>query len=107
MQFAPVLIWHNLVDEDAKNLNFAVPIGCRVKLSYKSALLFELVPKVIAKNKRMPISLAWEIASSSAHAFQLLLTNTDRIVEQTIYSNEVMDYTTGKFILGFNIKRVF
>jgi len=55
----------------------------------------------------MPISFAYEIASSSAHAFQLILTSTDRILEQSIYSHETIDYSKGKFVLGFNIKRLF
>ncbi|HIP48724.1 MAG TPA: cytochrome c [Lutibacter sp.] len=107
MQIAPVVIWHNLVAKDEKNLDFVIPFGARLELNQKSALLFEVTPKIIAKNKRMPLSIAYEIASSSAHAFQLILTSTDRILEQSIYSNETIDYSQGKFVLGFNIKRLF
>jgi mono/diheme cytochrome c family protein len=107
MQIAPVLVWHNLVAKDEKNLDFSVPIGGRIRLNYKSAILFEVVPKVIAKDKRIPLSVAYEIASSGAHAFQIIMTSTDRILEQAIYSNEVLDYSKGNFILGFNIKRIF
>jgi len=107
IQIAPVLIWHNLVSKEEENLDFTIPVGARLELNQKSALLFEVTPKIIAKNKRIPLSFAYEIASSSAHAFQLILTSTDRILEQSIYSHETIDYTQGKFILGFNIKRLF
>lgn len=107
MQIAPVVIWHNLVAIDHKNLDFAIPVGGRLELNQKSALLFEITPKIKAKHKRIPLSFAYEIASSSAHAFQLILTSTDRILEQSIYSHETLDYSKGKFVLGFNIKRLF
>jgi mono/diheme cytochrome c family protein len=107
MQLAPVLIWHNLVAKDEENLDFAVPMGGRIRLNHQSAILFEITPKIIAKDKRIPLSLAYEIASSSAHAFQLILTSTDRILEQSIYSTKTIDYSKGNFVLGFNIKRLF
>lgn len=107
MQIAAVVIWHNLVAKENENLDFSIPVGGRLELNQKSALLFEITPKIIAKHKRMPLSFAYEIASSSAHAFQLILTSTDRILEQSIYSHKTIDYSKGKFVLGFNIKRLF
>ena len=107
LQVAPVFIWHNLVTPDAENMDFAIPVGGRYALNYKSAVLFEITPKIIAKDKRVAWSLAYEIASSGAHAFQLIVSSTDRILEQAIYSGNTVDYTAGQFVLGFNIKRVF
>jgi len=107
MQFAPVMIWRNLVATDEENLNLALPIGGRLRLNNKSAILFEITPKLLAKDKQMPLALTYEIASSSAHAFQIILASTDRILEQRIYTSPVYDYTKGKFVLGFTIKRLF
>jgi len=107
MQVAPVMIWQNLVGIDEDNLSLAVPIGGRFRLNNTSAILFEVTPKLLAKDKKIPLSLAYEIASSSAHAFQIVLASTDGILEQQIYTNPIYDYAKGVFVLGFNVKRLF
>ncbi len=107
LQLNTVFIWHNLVSEGANNLVMAFPIGGRVKLNSKTALLFEATPVVNTPYPRIPLSLSYEIASSSAHVFQLIVTSTDRILESAVYTQPVYDYTKAKFVLGFNIKRLF
>ena len=107
MQVAPVMIWRNLAPITGENLNVALPIGGRYRITDRSAVLLEVTPKLIAEDKQIPISLAWEIASSSAHVFQIVLASTDGILEQSIYTNPIYDYGKGKFVLGFNIKRMF
>ncbi len=107
MQMAPVVIWKNLVAIDEENLNLAIPIGGRYRITNKSAILFEITPKIIADDKQIPLALAWEIASSTAHAFQIVVASTDGVLEQNIYTKPIYDYNKGMFVLGFNIKRMF
>jgi hypothetical protein len=107
MQIAPVMIWRNLVQIEEEQLNMALPIGARLRLNNKSALLLEMTPKLLASDKQIPLALTYEIASSSAHAFQIVLASTDGILEQNIYTSPIYDYSKGKFVLGFNIKRLF
>lgn len=106
-QLTPIAIWRNLVPEEEENLTIALTAGGRWKLNYKSSILFEISPKFNTNDKVIPLSLAYEIGSSSAHAFQLILTTTDKILEQSVYTTPVYDYSHGKFVLGFNIKRIF
>lgn len=107
LQVNPVFLWRNLVTVDEDNFVMAIPIGGRIRLTHKTALLFEATPVFNTANSRIPISLSYEIASSSAHAFQIVLTSTDRIIESAVYTQPTYDYTEGKFVLGFNIKRLF
>ncbi len=106
-QLSPVFIWRNLVPVDENNLVVAIPISGRFKLSTKTALLFEVAPVFNTANERLPLSLSYEIASSSAHAFQIVLSSTDQILESAVYTQPTYDYTKGQFVLGFNIKRLF
>jgi len=107
LQVAPVLIWENLVKSGEENSTLALPIGARYRITNKSALLLEITPKALAKDEQIPIALAWEIASSAAHAFQIIASSTNSILEQSIYSNPGYNYNEGEFVLGFNIKRIF
>ncbi len=107
LQLTPVIIWRNLAPENENNLTAALTAGGRWKLNYKSSILFEISSKFNTHDKVMPISLAYEIGSSAAHAFQLIITTTDKILEQTIYTTPVSNYAKGKFVIGFNIKRIF
>lgn len=107
LQLNSVFIWRNLAPKDENNLVITFPIGGCLKLNRKSALLFECSPVVNYTTSSIPISLAYEIASSSAHVFQFVLTSTDRILESNIYTHSSYDYSSGKFVLGFTIKRIF
>ena len=58
-------------------------------------------------HKTMPISLAYEIASSGNHVFQITLTNSDRILSQNLFFEPTLKYPTDGFMLGFNLIRYF
>ena len=108
LQMSPVFLWRNLAPVNEQNFVMAIPVGGRVRVGHKAAILFEISPVFNTSNNRvLPLSFSYEIASSSAHAFQLVLSSTDQIVESSVYTKSGYDYTKGKFVLGFNIKRIF
>jgi len=57
-------------------------------------------------NFKDPISIGYEIGTAG-HAFQFFVSNTNQIMEQNLYFSNPLDYSNGKFLLGFNIKRTF
>ncbi|GEM_PF-303572 len=104
-QIASVLIWRNLAPTNERNYIFAFPVSLRYKTGLVSAIDLEIAPDTY--HKIIPISLAYEIASSGSHVFQITITNSNRILEQKVFTEPVQDYSKGKFILGFNLKRYF
>jgi len=108
-QLTAEFIWRNLtpysIDADEDSYVFAVPLSMRYKLGMRSALSMEIMPNT--HHDTLPVSFAYEVASSGNHVFQITLTNTDRILPQQIFINPTLDYFTDGFMLGFNLTRYF
>lgn len=117
-QIAPVFIYKNLVDAGKQNYALALPISGRYKYAQNSSILFEYAyvfdkEKVFTATKgtelRDPVSIGVEFATSG-HAFQIVMSSTNNIPEQEVYTNNSVDYLgkQGKtsLMLGFNIKRM-
>ena len=108
-QIAGELIWRNLAPYSQKpkekNYIIAVPVSMRYKLGLRAAIDLEIMPN--SRQKTMPISLGYEIASSGNHVFQITITNTDRILSQNIFTNPSLKYGKDGFMLGFNLTRYF
>ncbi len=104
----PTFIYQNLVPPGYKNLTLATSIGCRFRTGITSSILFEYAAKFNNRkdNFKNPISLGYEIATSG-HAFQIIIATTNQIIEQSVYSSRTLDYTDGKLLIGFNIRRTF
>ncbi len=100
-------VWRNLVPEGEKNFLLATPVQFRWRVTPKGALTAEIFPEWLGDKQRPEWTVGYEIASSGAHVFQLLLSSTDGIAERRVMSSAGYDYTRGFMVLGFNIKRIF
>lgn len=110
MQIAPSISHYNLVEEGMNNDLFAVAIGGRYKVTPNTALLFDYSQPLSnfdkPYNPEAGISLGVEFATS-AHAFQLFISNYSGIVPQQNYMWNQNDFFGGDILLGFNITRVY
>lgn len=108
MQVSPILIYKNLAPVGKENHTVVLSASGRFKTGMKSAIIFEYAH---ALNNRStdyvdPISIGVEWATVG-HTFQFLISSTQDLIEQDIYTQDSYDYTEGYFLLGFNIKRTF
>lgn len=108
LELNPTFIYKNLVDPGDKNLIFVTTLGGRLKTGLTSSIIFELTNKLNNRknNYKDPISIGYEIGTAG-HAFQMFISTSNQIIEQAIYFSQPLDYTKGKLLLGFNIKRTF
>ena len=107
-EIAAELVWRNLTPatpDDEKAYVIAVPLSFRFKTGLKSAIDLEIMPNT--HKNTMPISLAYEIASSGNHVFQITITNSDRLLAQNLFFNPTVKYFKDGFMLGFNLIRYF
>lgn len=129
LQFAPSISHYNVVESFEENDRFAIAFGGRYKISPQTSILFDY-SQPITKFDRDPndyvngesgllrdtyrgrsnplnqpgISLGVEFATS-AHAFQLFISNYRGIVPQQNYMKNRNDFFYGDFLIGFNITR--
>ena len=111
LQMAPSVSHYNLVSEGMKNDLFSVALGGRAKISPQTSILVDVslpVTQYEAKDlKPKPgFSLGVEFATS-AHEFQLMLSNYQGIVPQKNYIYNTNDFFKGDFLVGFNITRKY
>lgn len=114
LQVTPVFIYKNLVAAGKDNHAFVLPVSGRFKVTNNNSIIFEYA-YIFNKEKvfgvqdmsviRDPVSIGYEIATSG-HVFQLIMSSSNNIPEQEIYTNNSVDYLSGNFHLGFNIKRM-
>ena len=108
-QITAELVWRNLTPyvthPKEESYVIAVPVSLRYKTGLTSAIDLEIMPNT--HHRTMPISLAYEIASSGNHIFQITLTNSDRILSQNLFFNPTLRYPKDGFMLGFNLVRYF
>jgi len=108
LELNPTFIYKTLVPPGYENYSIGTTFGGRFKTGITSSILFEFTAKF---NNRMddykdPISIGYEIGTAG-HAFQMFISTTNQITEQNIYYSQPLDYTDGKLLIGFNIKRTF
>lgn len=112
LQFAPTLIYHNLLKgQELNHHTLALPISGRYQYSFGGAFLFEYAFKLNNRSAEAlsnPFSFGVELGTAG-HVFQLFLTNSQYIRESNIYTKELADFLGGThaFNLGFNIRRVW
>jgi hypothetical protein len=113
LQLAPSVSHYNGVESYMENDRFSVALGGRVKVSSQTSVLFDYSqpltsiedPNNTDLNYNVPgISLGVEF-STSAHAFQIFITNYNGIVPQRNYMKNTNDFFDGDFLIGFNITR--
>ncbi len=108
-QIAPSISHFNYVELPAKSDIFAVAIGGRIKINPTMAVLVDYnQPLTTYKNDNTKpgMSLGWEFSTGS-HAFQLFITNYKAIMPQYNLLNNQNDFFNGKYVIGFNITRLW
>jgi hypothetical protein len=109
LQLAPSVSHYNLVDKTMDNDLIAIAAGGRLKISPQTAILVDYTQPVTRfsdNNPKPGLSFGVEFATS-AHAFQILLSNYNGIVPQKNIMFNTNDYTKGDILIGFNITRLY
>lgn len=108
LELNPTFIYKNLVPPGSENFIVAATFGGRFRTGITSSIIFEATAKFNDRQDgyKDPISIGYEIGTAG-HAFQMFITTTNQITDQGIYFSEPLDYTDGKLLIGFNIKRTF
>ncbi len=109
LQVAPSVSHYNVVKNTMRNDMIAVAIGGRYKISSQTAVMVDYsqpITEFLKDNPHPGISIGFEF-STSAHAFQLFLTNYNGIVPQKNYMFNDHDFFNGDFLIGFNITRLY
>ncbi|MFZ3275247.1 MAG: DUF5777 family beta-barrel protein [Lutibacter sp.] len=106
LQIAPSIAHYNAVESDMENDMFAIAFGGRVKISPQTAIIFDYSQPITKfdSDPKPGISIGTEF-STSAHAFQIFLTNYTGIVSQKNHMFNQNDFFNGDFLIGFNITR--
>ncbi|MFA5297505.1 MAG: DUF5777 family beta-barrel protein [Lutibacter sp.] len=106
MQIAPSVSHFNAVGTDMENDMFAIAFGGRVKISPQTAIIFDYSQPITKfdSDPKPGISIGTEFATS-AHSFQIFLTNYSGIVPQQNYMKNQNDFFKSDFLIGFNITR--
>ena len=116
LQIAPSISHFNAVESFKENDRIAIAFGGRIKISPQTSILFDYSqpitqfgedPDDLDLDLNLPgISLGVEFATS-AHEFQLFITNYSGIVPQQNYMKNQNDFFNGDFLIGFNITRIY
>ena len=120
LQVAPSVSHYNVVENTMRNDMVAVAVGGRYKISPQTALTVDYsqpITEFLKDNPSPGISIGVEFATS-AHAFQLFITNYQGIVPQKNYMFNQNDgfgrgewnpfsEGGGQFLIGFNITRLY
>jgi hypothetical protein len=116
LQIAPSISHFNLVGSHMENDRIAIAFGGRVKISPQTSILVDYSQPITQfgddpdnpdVDLNLPgVSLGVEFATS-AHAFQLFITNLNGIVPQQNYIHNTNDFFNGDILIGFNITRIY
>lgn len=113
LQLAPSLSHFNAVDFSFENDRFALAFGGRYKISAQTSIVFDYsqpitqlgTDPVTGLDYDNPgISIGAEF-STSAHVFQIFLTNFNGILPQQNYMKNTNDFFDKGILIGFNITR--
>lgn len=112
LQLAPIWIHRNLVAAVVdKNDQFALGIGSRYKISRRASINLEYYPVLSptwdhSTTYRNALAVGIDI-ETGGHVFQLMLSNTQGMIEKTFITETTGNWLKGDLHLGFNISRVF
>lgn len=109
LQIAPSVSHYNLVENGMKNDLVSVAFGGRFKVSPQTSIIFDYSQPITQFDENQPkpgVSIGTEF-STSAHVFQIFLTNYNGLVQQKNYMYNQNDFFKGDFMIGFNITRVY
>ncbi|HNW50146.1 MAG TPA: DUF5777 family beta-barrel protein [Prolixibacteraceae bacterium] len=108
LQLSPTFVHRNLVETTAeKNDLFAVGVGGRYKLSSVfdvSAEYFWVNGKTDNSYNPLSFAVSYQV---SHHVFQVILTNSQPITENSVIGKTTDSWLDGNIHVGFNISTVF
>jgi len=107
LELAPSISHYNIVDKSMQNDMVAIAFGGRMKISAQSAIILDYTQPITQFDSNQPkpgISIGAEF-STSAHVFQIMLTNYNGLVQQKNIMFNQNDFFNGDFMIGFNITR--
>ncbi len=107
-QISPVFIYRNLVPVGEDNYSMVVPLGGSIKTGLNSSVVFEYAYRFNNHPLKddYPLSLAWE-SGTVGHTFQIVISSSNELIEQDLYTKTSFNYLLGNFALGFNLRRTF
>lgn len=112
LQITPGVIHQNLTETALDNNDlWFVAAGGRYKLSRRISLNAEynyaIRPNYIgANNVSNNLSIGFDI-ETGGHVFQLMLTNSQGMIERKFINNTLGSWGKGDIVLGFNVSRIF
>ena len=110
VQVAPSVSHYNIVKNTMRNDMIAVAVGGRYKISPQTAIMIDYsqpLTTFLQDNPHPGVTLGVEFGTS-AHAFQLFVSNYNGIVPQKNYMFNNHDlFNDGDFLIGFNITRLY
>jgi hypothetical protein len=113
LQIAPTLIHRNLVPTALDNNDlFAFGMGGRYKLTSRVSFNVEYYPVIRPSwnytdtQYKNCFSVGFDI-ETGGHVFQLMLSNSQGMIEKSFIGETTGDWLKGDMHLGFNISRVF
>ncbi len=108
-QIAPSVSHFNYVEAPVKSDLIAVEFGGRIKVNPTSAVLFDYnqpITTYTGDGRKPGMALGYEFSTGS-HVFQLFITNYKGISPQHNLLNNQYDFFEGKYLIGFNITRLW
>ncbi|MBT8235143.1 MAG: hypothetical protein HKP42_08285 [Maribacter sp.] len=109
LQLAPSISHYNVVENTMRNDMVAIAFGGRYKISSQTAVMFDYsqpITEFLQDNPHPGLSIGFEFATS-AHAFQIYMSNYNGIVPQKNYMFNDNDFFEGDFLIGFTITRLY
>ncbi|WP_242204003.1 DUF5777 family beta-barrel protein [Aestuariivivens insulae] len=108
LQIAPSLSHFNAVNTGDENDRFSVACGGRYKVSSQTALICDVSMPITQLNDNKYNITGFSFGaefSTSAHTFQIFITNFNGILPQQNYMKNTNDFLNGGTLIGFNITR--
>ncbi|ALJ00153.1 DUF5777 family beta-barrel protein [Rufibacter tibetensis] len=110
LQVAPTVVHRNLVETGLGETDvYAVGAGGRFKITKRTSFnaeYFYLLPGETADDFKNSLSLGVDI-ETGGHVFQLMLTNSQGMIEKFFIPRNTGGWSTGDIYFGFNVSRVF
>lgn len=108
LQAAPNFIYFNAVGPDVNNIHYGISASGRAKFAPSLSFIAEY-DQLLSKNDAFDVypnlSFGLEIGTST-HAFQIYLSNYNKIIPQHNFVLNTNDPMDGKFLIGFNIMAI-
>lgn len=106
LQVAPSFAHYNLVDPSVSNNVFALAVGGKANISDKTAIIIDYNQPFGDFSNNPGLALGIEMSTGS-HAFQVFVSNYNRILPQANYFLNENKLSERQLLIGFNINRLW